>query len=289
MSDEKDRAIDSLTTSPTGDIAVTSTALVKRGLHLLDGHKLIEDAPITDVRERYNAGEASAHVNLDALCNYSRIEPDHLGTITIAELHERGNAGDMNAQYGLGFAYENGSRVEQDLAEAVRWYQKAAALGNVYAQFLVAVAYGRGKIVPQDVARAAHWYRKAAEQGHPSAQYNLAVMYANGVGVDKDHTEAVRWYRACAEQDDTAAQCILFEAYSEGRGVPRDDIEALKWITLAARSEDIWEDDEYVPEGFHPERRVARDYLAKRMLPNQVAEAQHQVREWIEMFKRRKQ
>lgn len=271
MSDEKDRGIDSLTPSATGGIAVRSTSLVKRGLHLLNTQKLTEDASITDVHERHT-GETSAQFNLDALCNYSRTEPDHLDKVTIAELRDRGNAGDTNAQYALGFAYENGSRVQQDLAEAVRWYQRAAALGNVYGQFLVAVAYARGKIVPQDVARAAHWYQKAAEQGHPSAQYNLAAMYANGVGVDKDDTEAVRWYRACAEQDDTAAQCILFEFYSEGRGVPRDDIEALKWITLAARSEDIWEDDEYVPEGFHPERRVARDFLAKRMLPNQVAE-----------------
>lgn len=289
MSDEKDRQIDSLTPSAIGDVVVRSSSLVKRGLRLLDAQKLTEDASLTDVREALNAGEEATQLNLDALFDYRRIEPDQAKQTTITELMDRGNEGDANAQYALGFAYENGSRVPHDLAEAVRWYRRAAGLGNVYAQFLVAVAHARGKIVPQDLAQAFHWYRKAAEQGHPSAQYNLAVMYANGLGVARDDSEAVTWYRACAEQDNHVAQCTLFEAYSEGRGVPQDDVEALKWITLAARSEEIWEDDEYVPEGFHPERRVARDFLAAKMPPAQVAGAQRRAQECIEMFQRRKQ
>jgi TPR repeat protein len=37
---------------------------------------------------------------------------------------------DAGAMYDLGFMYENGNGVSKDPAEALRWYQKAADLGN---------------------------------------------------------------------------------------------------------------------------------------------------------------
>ena len=39
--------------------------------------------------------------------------------------------GDADAQFELGFCYANGKGVEQDQAEAVSWYRKAAEQGDV--------------------------------------------------------------------------------------------------------------------------------------------------------------
>ena len=40
--------------------------------------------------------------------------------------------------------------------------------------------------VEEDVAEAVKWYRKAAEQGDKDAQHNLGVCYEYGEGVEQD-------------------------------------------------------------------------------------------------------
>lgn len=42
-------------------------------------------------------------------------------------------AGDANSMFNLGVMYANGEGVAKDDAEAVRWYRKAADLGNRHA------------------------------------------------------------------------------------------------------------------------------------------------------------
>ena len=44
----------------------------------------------------------------------------------------------------------------------------------------------------KDEGEAVRWYRKAAVLGNVLAMYNLGIMYANGRGVAKDEAEAVR-------------------------------------------------------------------------------------------------
>jgi len=98
--------------------------------------------------------------------------------------------------------------------------------------------YASGQGVPQDLAEAAKWYRKAATQGAPEAAYNLGVMYAEGQGVAQDLLEAFRLYRLAAEQGHADAQFNLGGMYATGRGASRDDVEAYKWIAMAAANGD---------------------------------------------------
>lgn len=71
------------------------------------------------------------------------------------------------------------------------------------------MAYANGQGAAKDIAEAAKWYRKAADQGHAPAQYLLAVAFANGRGVTKDGAEAVKWYRKAAERGHKDAQAAL--------------------------------------------------------------------------------
>jgi TPR repeat protein len=52
--------------------------------------------------------------------------------------------------------------------------------------------------VPQDLAEAARWYRKAADRGSAVAQNNLGVLYAEGKGVRQDMAEADFWFALAA-------------------------------------------------------------------------------------------
>ena len=69
--------------------------------------------------------------------------------------------------------------------------------------------YQDGQGVQQDYAEAMKWFRKAADQGDPEAQYALGVMYKNGRGVPRDDAEAIKWYRKAADQGNADAQNAL--------------------------------------------------------------------------------
>ena len=122
---------------------------------------------------------------------------------------EDAEQGDAKAQYYLGKMYANGKGVQQDYAEAVKWYRKAAEQGNGKAQNNLGVAYASGKGVRQDYAEASKWFRKGAEQGYANAQYNLGLMYDLGEGVQQNYAEAVKWLRKAAEQGHAKAQYNL--------------------------------------------------------------------------------
>ena len=88
----------------------------------------------------------------------------------IKALRKQADAGDAKAQFNIGSMYENGSGVEQDYAEAARWYRKAAERGDARAQYNLGIFHQNGWGVPQNHAEAVKWYRKAAMQGAASAQ-----------------------------------------------------------------------------------------------------------------------
>jgi uncharacterized protein len=66
----------------------------------------------------------------------------------------------------------------QDDVAVVAGPQKAADEGNDVAQCLLGVRYGAGDHVQQDYAEAAKWFRKAADQGNADAQAMLGALHA---------------------------------------------------------------------------------------------------------------
>jgi TPR repeat protein/serine/threonine protein kinase len=138
------------------------------------------------------------------------------------------------AQYHLGVKYDKGQGVPRDVAEAVKWYRKAADQRHADAQCILGIKYSKGEGVPKDDAEAVKWYRKAADQGHDRAQCILGLLYAIGQGVTKDPSEAVKWYRKAADQGNAGAQYHLGVKYDKGQGVPGDVAEAVKWYRKAA-------------------------------------------------------
>src|SRR5215469_1925903 len=71
--------------------------------------------------------------------------------------------------------------------------QQKAKSGDVDAMLKVAQAYESGSGIEADPAEAARWYEHAANSGDPGAQTKIALLYLQGVGVAKDPREAVHW------------------------------------------------------------------------------------------------
>jgi len=99
--------------------------------------------------------------------------------------------------------------VAQDYAEAVKYYLKAAELGNSGAQFNLGTLYATGQGTAQDYEQAVYWYQKAAEQGNTNAQYNLGNLYYNGEGVEQDYAKAHLYFNlASANGDEQGQNCL---------------------------------------------------------------------------------
>jgi TPR repeat protein len=108
----------------------------------------------------------------------------------LAAIQARADQDDPEALNALANAYANGQRVPQDLAEALRLYQRAAERGLAPAYFNLGMMYELGRGVPADAASAFRSYLKAAELGLAPAQFNVGNMYASGLGTPQDFFEA---------------------------------------------------------------------------------------------------
>ena len=123
----------------------------------------------------------------------------------------------------------------KDYDEAFKIAAPLAASGDRDAQFAVGYFYDQGSGVEKSEEQAAVWYRKAADQGHRSAQRNLATMYEYGSGVERNDEEAFNWYRKAGDQDDAEAQNAVGVAYAKGQGTTKDDTAAVLWYQKAAK------------------------------------------------------
>ena len=117
--------------------------------------------------------------------------------------------GYSKAQYNLGFCYEHGKGIEQNLGEASKWYYESALQGYAKAQHSLGLLYYKGQGVVQSDIEAFKWFYKSAVQGYAPAQYNLGWCYEIGEGVEKNLDEAKVWYGKAAEQGDKDAAVAL--------------------------------------------------------------------------------
>ena len=84
-----------------------------------------------------------------------------------------------------------------------------ADAGNAISQYNLGLCYAKGNGVEVDLAEAVRWFRKAAEQGMPQAQYNLGLCLFRGAGVEKNVVEGAMWLNSAAQQGDEKAERML--------------------------------------------------------------------------------
>ena len=108
-------------------------------------------------------------------------------------LKNASEAGDAEANYWIGEAYEQGRGVATDQRESTKWFLKGAQLGDPYSQNMLAINLAEGNGAPKDTRQAIEWFRKSAEQGNDEAACNLALHHMRGEGVEKDYVAALMW------------------------------------------------------------------------------------------------
>jgi len=134
---------------------------------------------------------------------------------------------------------------------------------------------GKAAYDKKDYQKAFEMFTPLADNGDAKAQLWLGIMYANGKYVKKNDIEAVKWYRKAAEQLEAGAQNNLGVMYDKGRGVPQDNVMAHMWWSLAASFDQTGEVRDLAVKN--------RDSVAKKMTPQQIAEAERLAGEWAKM------
>jgi localization factor PodJL len=146
--------------------------------------------------------------------------------------------GDAAAAYEIATRYSEGRGVIADMAEAARWYERAAGKGLALAQFRYATMLEKGLGVKKDLGQARRYYVAAAEKGNAKAMHNLAVLYAEGIEGKPDYANAVHWFRNAAMHGVPDSQYNLAVLAARGLGMPKNLPESCKWFALAAAQGD---------------------------------------------------
>ena len=184
--------------------------------------------------------------------------------------------GDRNAQYQLGWAYENGHGVSSSKIKAAKWYMISASGGHKLAELklkgifdsegvtgvleavkadrhfeedlaalkdLPAVIADKVPVIDGKFAREVGFSLKSEELlaavkiRDAKAMYNLGVVYDRGLIPLDDPLRATRWYLRSAEQGYPGAQNAYGDRLLKGRGGLEANLpEAREWLVKAAGS-----------------------------------------------------
>ena len=155
-----------------------------------------------------------------------------------------------------------------DYATAKAEWESLADAGDAKAAYGMGLLYGNGFGVDMNDELALKYYGIAAQKGHADAAFNLAVMHQNGWGVPASDEVANKWYRIAADKGNTEAQMALGRYYAMDFLDTYDPVLAFKWFNLAEKLGDFGASEK-------------REFMASRMTPEQVSNAEGLVEEWI--------
>ena len=138
--------------------------------------------------------------------------------------------GDMEAQIDLAMEYTK----IQDFVQAHKWFLAAAERGSENGRVNVGLLYRRGLGVEQNIPEAIKWFQ--SEPNNTWAQEELGLLYLTGEGVVKDKIRGLHLIYQSASKGYYHAQYILGVFYNTGKHTTKDETEALKWWDLAAKN-----------------------------------------------------
>jgi TPR repeat protein len=149
----------------------------------------------------------------------------------ITELITKADAGDVDAQFRVGTAYDFGNGAPHDGEKAMKYYLMAAKQGLAEAQNSV----GSGLQAEKRYAEAMSWYERAAAQSHPLATNSLAYLYDLGLGVPQNRTKGFELYSRAADLGWAEAMWNLANMYGSGQIGKTDMVMACVWVVRAQR------------------------------------------------------
>ena len=158
---------------------------------------------------RANGGDTAAQTALAVRYRDGKgVEKDD--ALAMQWAHRAADAGNADAMDFVGFAYLRGAVVKRSPEIAVGYFQ-AAAEKSAAAAFNLGQCYFGAQGTEQDCAQALEWWKKAAERGHGRAASTAAMAYLSGEGVAPDAALARKLAERAAEFNDPSGLVVLGE------------------------------------------------------------------------------
>lgn len=142
--------------------------------------------------------------------------------------------GDADAMVWLGRRYEHGDGVRRSLKKAQELYRTAASRGHYIAQTNLGFCLRQAGKLEEAFAMT----MLAAEQGYAGAECNVGYHYHHGLGIEASEASARLWYARSAAKGDLIAQCNLGFMHADGCGGAVDLDEAKRLFARAAAQGD---------------------------------------------------
>lgn len=149
----------------------------------------------------------------------------------LAAWRKAADKGSTSAMVELGVAYGTGAGIAKDEDAARKLFERAAEAGNP--RGVTNLAALGGSAAATDPARSRELLGKAAET-NAEAQYQLGLMLADGTGGPQDDAGARALFEKAAAQNHPGALERMGAFAAEGRGGPKDRDAAKSYYKRAA-------------------------------------------------------
>ncbi len=157
-------------------------------------------------------------------------------------LKQAAELGNAEAQYNLGYCYQEGVEVSKNDSIANTWLLKSANQGWLNAQFKIAYSYSVGRGTTKNDGQAFYWALQCAKQGDPECMFNVVSCYQEGIGTDKNIDSTLVWATRLATLENpedlqlsgkiTSARANLATMYRDGQNVLKDFVKSYMWFLI---------------------------------------------------------
>ncbi len=127
----------------------------------------------------------------------------------------------------------NQLQLENNIENAIVYYEKAAKKGNLFAVQSLGYLYIT-KL--QDYSKGLQYFNLGVNKGYPPCMHALAYLYTNGIGVSKNSSVAFNLFKKSASLGYDLSKEELAVCYLHGRGTVRDTDEGVKILEQLANN-----------------------------------------------------
>ncbi len=149
-------------------------------------------------------------------------------------LKKSADAGCPDGQYALGMAYQRGTGLPQDKAEALRLFQLAADQGNTEAMLKASRMLVAGDGCEKQEAKGLELLKRAADEMDPTAIFLMGQRCFAGKPEVCDPAQAFGWFRLGAQLGMPESQYWLGRMYYEGKAILKNYDRAIQWLMESA-------------------------------------------------------
>lgn len=157
-------------------------------------------------------------------------------------LKQAAELGNAEAQYNLGYCYQEGIEVPKSDSIANTWLLKSAKQGWLNAQFKIAYSYAVGRGITKDDGQAFYWALQCAKQRDPECMFNVVGCYQERIGVIKNIDSSIVWAIRLGVLENpqnlqlsgqiTSARLNLAKMYRDGELIPKDNLKSYVWFLI---------------------------------------------------------